>query len=53
MAGKFDLRRLSLTLRSDDLLHEGQEVSDSWYKGKGHVPVDVTKAYGGADLWLY
>jgi hypothetical protein len=53
MARKFDSSLTERYLLSDDMLHEGQEGSIRWYKGKGHVPVQVTKAYGGADLWLY
>lgn len=32
---------------------EGQVGSSRWYKGKNDVPVQVTKAYGEADLLLY
>jgi hypothetical protein len=53
MVRKFDSSSTECYLRSDDMLHEGQKVSLRWYKGKSHVLVHVTKAYGGGDLWLY
>jgi len=53
LAREFDSSSTECYLRSDDMFHEGQESSIRWYKGKGHVPVQVMKAYGGADLWLY
>lgn len=53
MVRKFDSSSNERYLRSDDMLHEGQEGSIRWYRGKGHVPVQVTKAYGGVDLWLH
>lgn len=54
MARKFDSSSTERRyLCSDDMLHEGQKGSVTWYKCKVYVPVQVTKAYGGADLWLY
>jgi hypothetical protein len=53
LALKFDSSSTGRHLRSDDMLHECKQSSVRWYKCKGHIPVQVTKAYGGADLWLY
>lgn len=38
-AHKSDSSSTGLYLRSDDMLHEDQEDSIRWYKGKGNVPV--------------